>query len=77
MANRLRQDVIKMVSHAGSGISPDRSIWRMFLPRCISIFSRHDPKRPDWPDRDRLVLSNGHICPVQYAALGARRLFPG
>ena len=30
---------------------------------------RHDPKRPDWPERDRLVLSNGHICPVFYAAM--------
>ena len=28
-----------------------------------------NPKRPNWPDRDRLVLSNGHICPIQYAAL--------
>ncbi len=30
---------------------------------------RHDPKRPDWPERDRIVLSNGHICPVLYAAM--------
>jgi len=30
---------------------------------------RHDPKRPDWPERDRLVLSNGHICPVLYSAM--------
>ena len=29
----------------------------------------HDPKRPDWVDRDRVVLSNGHICPVLYATL--------
>src|SRR5665213_1303988 len=30
---------------------------------------RHDPKNPGWEDRDRLVLSNGHICPVLYAAM--------
>ena len=30
---------------------------------------RHDPERKDWPDRDRLVLSNGHICPVLYATM--------
>lgn len=30
---------------------------------------RHDPKKPDWPERDRLVLSNGHICPVLYSAM--------
>ncbi|PJA53089.1 transketolase, partial [Candidatus Roizmanbacteria bacterium CG_4_9_14_3_um_filter_36_11] len=29
----------------------------------------HDPQNPNWLDRDRLVLSNGHICPIQYAAL--------
>jgi transketolase len=30
---------------------------------------KHDPKRPDWKDRDRLILSNGHICPVLYATM--------
>ena len=35
-----------------------------------------DPKRPTWPDRDRLVLSAGHICPVLYAALAHRGYFP-
>ncbi len=30
---------------------------------------RHDPKNPDWPERDRIVLSNGHICPILYAAM--------
>jgi transketolase len=30
---------------------------------------RHDPKNPSWPERDRLVLSNGHICPVLYSTL--------
>ena len=37
---------------------------------------RHDPKHPDWPERDRLVLSNGHIVPVQYAALAHAGYFP-
>jgi transketolase len=36
----------------------------------------HDPKRPGWRDRDRLVLSNGHICPIQYAALAHAGYFP-
>ncbi|TSC97478.1 MAG: Uncharacterized protein Greene101447_482 [Parcubacteria group bacterium Greene1014_47] len=30
---------------------------------------RHDPKRPNWKERDRLILSNGHICPVRYTAM--------
>ena len=37
---------------------------------------RHDPKNPEWPDRDRLVLSNGHICPVRYAAMARSGYFP-
>ena len=36
----------------------------------------HDPKRPDWVDRDRVVLSNGHICPVLYATLARAGYFP-
>lgn len=37
---------------------------------------KHDPKKPDWPYRDRLVLSNGHICPVLYATLAHAGYFP-
>ncbi len=37
---------------------------------------RHNPHKPDWPERDRLVLSNGHICPVLYAALAESGYFP-
>src|SRR5205085_12375879 len=36
----------------------------------------HDPKNPSMPDRDRLLLSNGHICPVQYAAMALAGYFP-
>lgn len=37
---------------------------------------RHDPKRPDWPERDRLILSNGHIAPVRYAAMAHAGYLP-
>lgn len=37
---------------------------------------KHDPKKPDWEYRDRLVLSNGHICPVLYAAMAHAGYFP-
>jgi transketolase len=37
---------------------------------------KHDPKKPDWPYRDRLVLSNGHICPVLYSAMAHAGYFP-
>jgi transketolase len=76
MANRLRQDVIEMVSHAGSGhVAGPLDMAEIFAAMYFHIL-RHDPKRPDWPDRDRLILSNGHICPVQYAALAHAGYFP-
>jgi transketolase len=76
MANRLRQDVIEMVSHAGSGhIAGPLDMADIFAAMYFHIL-RHNPKHPDWPDRDRLVLSNGHICPVQYAALAHAGYFP-
>jgi transketolase len=37
---------------------------------------KHDPKKPDWEYRDRLILSNGHICPVLYAAMAHAGYFP-
>jgi len=37
---------------------------------------KHKPKKPDWPERDRLVLSNGHICPVLYSAMAHAGYFP-
>jgi transketolase len=76
MANRLREDVIEMVSHAGSGhIAGPLDMADIFAAMYFHVL-RHDPKHPDWPDRDRLVLSNGHICPVQYAALAHAGYFP-
>lgn len=76
MANRLRQDVIEMVSHAGSGhIAGPLDMADIFTALYFHILN-HDPKKPSWPDRDRLVLSNGHICPIQYAALAHAGYFP-
>ncbi len=69
MANTLREDVIKMVSGAGSGhIAGPLDMADIFTAFYFHILN-HDPRKPNWPDRDRLVLSNGHICPIQYAAL--------
>jgi transketolase len=69
MANTIREDVIKMVSSAGSGhIAGPLDMADIFTAFYFHILNQ-DPRKPNWPDRDRLVLSNGHICPVQYAAL--------
>ena len=76
MANRLRQDVIRMVSGAGSGhIAGPLDMAEIFTAMYFHIL-KHDPKKPTWPDRDRLVLSNGHIVPIQYAALAHAGYFP-
>jgi transketolase len=76
IANRLRQDVIEMVSRAGSGhIAGPLDMAEIFATLYFHIL-RHYPKYPDWPKRDRVVLSNGHICPILYAALARAGYFP-
>ncbi len=76
MANRLREDVITMVRDAGSGhIGGPLGMAEIFTAMYFHIL-KHDPKKPEWPDRDRLVLSNGHIVPIQYAALAHAGYFP-
>jgi transketolase len=69
IANKIRRNVVEMIIEAGSG-HPGGSLGMadIFTAFYFHILN-HNPKKPGWPDRDRLVLSNGHICPVQYAAL--------
>ncbi|RJQ36735.1 transketolase [Candidatus Parcubacteria bacterium] len=75
LANRIRQDVIEMVVGAGSGhVGGPLGMADIFTALYFHVL-RHDPKNPDWPDRDRVVLSNGHICPVLYAALARSGYF--
>ena len=76
MANQIRQDVIEMVVNAGSGhVAGPLDMADIFTALYFHIL-RHDPKNPDWPERDRLILSNGHICPVRYAAMARAGYFP-
>ena len=68
-ANLIRQDIISMLVEAGSGhTAGPLGMADIFTAFYFGILN-HDPKRPDWPERDRLVLSNGHICPVMYATM--------
>jgi len=72
----LRADIIRMTAAAGSG-HPGGSLSVIdILAVLYARHLRHDPKRPDWPDRDRLVLSKGHACPALYAVLAHRGFFP-
>lgn len=68
-ANKIRESIIEMLEEAGSGHSAGPLGMADVFTAFYFHILKHDPKNPDWPDRDRLVLSNGHICPVQYAAL--------
>lgn len=75
-ANMIRQNIITMLVEAGSGHSAGPLGMADIFAAFYFHILEHNPKRPDWPDRDRLVLSNGHICPVQYAALAHAGYFP-
>jgi len=75
-ANQLREDVINMLVEAGSGHSAGPlGMADVFAALYFNIL-RFDPKKPDWPERDRLVLSNGHIVPIRYAAMARAGFFP-
>lgn len=75
-ANGIRQSIIEMLLAAGSGHSAGPlGMADVFTAMYFHVL-KHDPSRPAWEERDRLVLSNGHICPVQYAALAHAGYFP-
>ena len=76
LANTIRQDIIKMLLEAKSGHSAGPLGMADIFTALYFHILNHDPKKPDWPDRDRLILSNGHICPVLYAALAHAGYFP-
>lgn len=68
-ANEIRQDIIKMLESAGSGHSAGSlGMADVFTALYFEIL-KHDPKKPNWDQRDILLLSNGHITPVRYAAM--------
>jgi len=69
IANKIREDIIKMLLKAGSGHSAGPlGMADVFTALYFAVLN-HNPKNPSMPDRDRLILSNGHICPVLYATL--------
>lgn len=75
-ANKLRQHVIEMVAAAKSGHQGGALGMADVFAVLYFHELRHDPKRPDWEGRDRLILSNGHICPIRYAAMAEAGYFP-
>lgn len=68
-ANVIRQDIIRMLEHAGSGHSAGPlGLADIFTALYFDIM-QHRPTEPDWKDRDILLLSNGHCVPVQYTTM--------
>jgi transketolase len=75
-ANDIREDIIRMLEHAGSGHSAGPlGLADIFAALYFDILN-HDPSNPDWPERDVLLLSNGHTVPVRYAAMARAGYFP-
>ena len=68
-ANDIRISLIEALIEAGSGHTAGPLGMADVFAYLYFHELRHDPKKPDWPERDRLVLSNGHICPVLYSAM--------
>ena len=68
-ANKIRQTIIEMLVEAGAGHSAGPLGMADIFTALYFDVLKHDPKMPGWPLRDRLILSNGHICPVRYAAM--------
>ncbi len=75
-ARVIRADIVRMLGEAGSG-HPGGSLSAADIVAALYFqVMRHRPAEPDWPDRDRFVLSKGHACPVLYAALAEAGYFP-
>ena len=76
IAVKMREDVVSMLLEAGSGHSAGplgmADVFTALYFQVLSI----NPKKPTAPERDRLVLSCGHICPIQYVALAHAGFFP-
>jgi transketolase len=75
-ANDIRISIIEMLIAAGSGHTAGPLGMADIFTLLYFHAMKHDPKNPQWPDRDRLVLSNGHICPVMYAAMAHSGYMP-
>ena len=72
----LKKNVISMIHKAQSGHPGGSLSVAEFITACYFREMDIDPKDPKWADRDRFVLSKGHVCPAQYAALAMRGFFP-
>jgi transketolase len=75
-ARTIRETIIEMLVAAGSGHTAGPLGMADIFTALYFHVLKHDPQNPSWEERDRLVLSNGHICPVLYATLSHAGYFP-
>ncbi|MEK9184992.1 MAG: transketolase, partial [Patescibacteria group bacterium] len=75
-ANDIRKTIIEMLIEAKSGHTAGPLDMVDIFTALYFHLLKHDSKKPDWSERDRLVLSNGHICPVLYAVMAHSGYFP-
>ncbi|MEJ0053523.1 MAG: transketolase [bacterium] len=75
-ARGIRETIIEMLVAAGSGHTAGPLDMADIFAALYFHVLKHDPKNPDWEERDRLILSNGHIVPVRYAAMAHAGYFP-
>src|SRR5688500_14054657 len=75
-ANEARQLLMSTLLEAGSGHSAGPLDMADVFTAFYFHILNHDPKNPNWEDRDRLILSNGHICPIRYVSMAQAGYFP-
>ena len=75
-ARAVRRAIVTMVTAANSGHVGGSLGAADLLVTLYHAVMRHDPRRPDWPERDRFILSKGHCTPVLYAVLADCGYFP-
>ena len=76
LAHGFRMDIVRMIHNVGSG-HPGGALSCIDMVTALYFHQmRYDPKNPKWKERDRFVLSKGHGCCAQYAALAGLGVFP-
>jgi transketolase len=75
-ANDIREGIIRSLVAAGSGHSAGPLDMADVFSALYFHILRHKPADPEWADRDRLLLSCGHIAPVRYSAMAYASYFP-
>jgi transketolase len=75
-ANDVREGIIRSLLAACSGHSAGSLDMADIFTALYGFIMRHNPQQPDWPQRDRLLLSCGHIAPVRYSAMANFGYFP-